>query len=388
MGFFKKPKQQDVDSTVQTVSSGSMSQHPFTVLNRYVPLCQAEICLYKTLREAVPIIDAAIGKIVRLIGDFNIVCDDENTQTLLNQFLRTVQVGACGQGILQFLYTYFDQMLTFGTAVGEIVLSSDNTTIAALYNASLEDVEILPTDSPLKAQICRYNAFGQSEPVPFPTLILTTMLNPEPGGIYGTSLLKGLPFVSSVLLKIFNSIGSNWERIGNVRFAVTYNPGDDVSAQAYSKERATQIATEWSKAMRNDFGRVNDFVAVGDVSIKVIGADNQVLDSEVPVRQILEQIVSKFGIPPFLLGLSWSSSERMSSQQSDILTSELEYYRSLLNQTIGKICSMWLRLNGKDDDFEIKWNNINLQDEVGLANARYLNAKASQLEAQMTEVNQ
>ena len=54
-------------------------------------------------------------------------------------------------------------------------------------------------------------------------------------------------------------------------------------------------------------GCVRDFVAVGDVDIKVIGADNQILDSSVPIRQILEQLVSKTGIPPFMLGLSWSS---------------------------------------------------------------------------------
>ena len=44
------------------------------------------------------------------------------------------------------------------------------------------------------------------------------------------------------------------------------------------------------------------------------------------------------GIPPFLLGLTWSSTERMSSQQADILTSELEAYRRLLNPVIEKIC--------------------------------------------------
>ena len=36
-------------------------------------------------------------------------------------------------------------------------------------------------------------------------------------------------------------------------------------------------------------GRVRDFVSVGDVSIKAIGADNQILDSETPVRQMLDR---------------------------------------------------------------------------------------------------
>ncbi len=43
-----------------------------------------------------------------------------------------------------------------------------------------------------------------------------------------------------------------------------------------------------------------DFVAVGDVDIKVIGGDAPILDSQVPVRQVLEQIVTS--IPPFMLG--------------------------------------------------------------------------------------
>lgn len=66
----------------------------------------------------------------------------------------------------------------------------------------------------------------------------------------------------------------------------------------------------------------------------VIGADNQIIDTQVPVRQMLEQIVAKLGLPPFILGLSWSTTERMSQQQAEILASELESYRELLNSVI------------------------------------------------------
>lgn len=81
-----------------------------------------------------------------------------------------------------------------------------------------------------------------------------------------------------------------------------------------------------------------------------------------------------------MLGLSWSSTERMSSQQADILTSELEHYRYLLNPVISKICSMWLAMNGYSTQHEIIWSNINLQDEVELANARLINSQAEQIE--------
>ena len=192
------------------------------------------------------------------------------------------------------------------------------------------------------------------------------------------ALLKGLPFVSSVLLKIFDSIGANWERVGNLRFAVTYNPKNDAVDRAYAKDRALQVAKEWSEAMQSG-SEIRDFVAVGDVQIKVIGADNQILDSNVPVRQMLEQIVSKTGIPPFMLGLSWSSTERMSSQQADALTSELEAYRRILTPVISKICNAFLRSRGYTCRANIVWDNITLQDEVELSRAALYRAQAEKI---------
>ena len=188
--------------------------------------------------------------------------------------------------------------------------------------------------------------------------------------------------MSGILLTIYNTLGVNWDRIGNLRFAVTYKPGPDAGEKAYAKERAMQVAKEWQKTMSPNSG-VSDFISVGDVSIKVIGADNQILDSQIPVRQMLEQIVAKLSIPPFLLGLSWSTTEKMSAQQADILTSELEYYRRILNSVITKVCKLWLRIHGCFTDFKVIWDNINLQDEVELANARLTRAKAIEIEKRL-----
>ena len=126
-------------------------------------------------------------------------------------------------------------------------------------------------------------------------------------------------------------------------------------------------------------GAVKDFVAVGDVQIKVIGADSPIMDSEIPVRQMLEQIVAKTGLPPFMLGLSWSSTERMSSQQADLLTSELEAYRRILTPVIEKICRMFLSRSGYSDAVEVQWSDITLQDEVDLSRAMLYKAQAESL---------
>lgn len=383
MKFFNSKRKEQCENVplVQTASYYKHS-HPFSQISQYSPLSDMHMKLYAAIREAVPIIDAAILKTVRLIGGFNIVCEDKDVEYLINYFLSEVQVGSTGRGVESFISSYLEQLLTYGTAIGEIIPNSNSTDIYALYNASLRDVELKVSESPINLEIYSKDEKGKPYMVNYPELILVSSLNPAPGAVYETSILKGLPFVSEILLKIYNSIGLNWDRVGNVRFAVTYNPGSDPTASAYSKDRATQIASEWQKAM-HDGNQISDFVAVGDVNIKVIGADNQILDSNIPARQMLEQIVAKLSIPPFLLGLSWSSTERMSSQQADIMTSELETYRRLLTPVISKICSVWMKMNGCMCKYNICWEDINLQDEVESANARLLSAKAAEIEKKL-----
>ena len=246
------------------------------------------------------------------------------------------------------------------------------------------DIVLKRTDgNPFELSVCVREKNGNISPVKNSERILITSLHPQPDKTGGTSILQGLPFVSNILLKIFTAIGQNWDRAGNVRFAVTYKPPADGSDGAFTQQRAELIAKEWSKAMQDN--GVSDFIAVGDVDIKVIGADNQILDCQLPGRLLLEQIVSKLGIPPFLLGLSWSSTERMSSQQADILTSELEHYRVLLNPVISRVCSMWLAMNGYSTKHTVNWSNINLQDEVELANARFINTQADKLQSEIED---
>lgn len=373
MNFFKRNKTKDDKGAMVVPAPATSRNRPFSIINSYNALTKAEYDLYKSLRETVPIIDAAIAKTVRLMGDFNIIADDKSAQKTLDRFLKNVPVGGGNYGIYSFIMTYLNELLTYGQAVGEIVLSKNNMEIAALYNADFNDVEITTDGNPLNLIVKNR---GTNAPAPYQNLIVTTLLNPEPGTVKGTSILKGLPFVSSILIKIFTSIGTNWDRVGNVRYAVTYRP--ESGSSAVTSTQAQQIADEWSKAMRST--EVCDFVSVGDVNIKVIGADNQMLDCDVPVRHLLEQIIAKLSLPPFVLGISWSSTERMSTQQADILTSELEHYRSIISPVIRKIAGTFLRLNGYDEGVAVNWEHINLQDELELSQARLNNAQALEIE--------
>lgn len=338
----------------------------------------AEAPLYEALRHTVPLIDAALQKIVRLSVDFTIRCREETAQPLLDDFIARVPVGASGTGLYAFACQYLDSLLTYGSAVGEMVLTIDRREMAGLYLPPLRNLTICEGESPLSTVICTGHG-DTARPLLSPELVLFTALNPAPGMVCGRPLLEGLPEISRILLTIYNAIGNNFERLGNLRYAVTYKPaaGDHADASAVAKE----ISREWGSAMAaSACGDIRDFVAVGDVDIRVIGADNQFISTDIPVRQLLEQIVAKLGLPPFLLGLSWSSTERMSAQQSDLLTSELEAYRRLLAGPLCSICSLWLRLHGLDPTVSIEWGNISLQDETEIAAARLTNAKARQIE--------
>lgn len=357
-------------------------RNPYEAWLDVTPLAAPDEGLYTAMREAVPIIDAALDKIVRLTGGFTVECGNASMQPALDRFIRNVRVGSSMCGLHQFAGAYLDSLITYGNAVGEMVLTADGSDIAALYNARLSDVHIRQGAHPLETEICVPD-HGALRPVRYPELILFTALNPPAGEVRGVSLLRSLPFVTSVLLKIWSSTGTNFDRIANLRYAVTYKPGTSGTDRAQAKDIAERMAREWADAMQcQKNGVVKDFVAVGDVDIKVIGADNQMIETEIPVRQMLEQIVAKLGIPPFMLGLHWSSTERMSVQQADILTSELESYRRLLDNVIVRILSTWLRLHGSSASVTVHWEGINLQDVVEEANARYTRAQAALLEQQ------
>lgn len=337
--------------------------------------------LYDRLRNAVPVIDSALMKIIRLTGGFKVICSEEKLQSELDFFLENVPVGIDGKSISTFADNFLDSILTYGSAIGEIIPDISGKCIAGLWNGDVSKIRISTGETPFSRKYFIRDINGNEKTILHPERILYSSLTG------GRPLLRGIPALSGILMRIYECIGQNFDRAGNVRYAVTYKPASD-NDYTYSRERAVQIAKEWSDAMKSSpNGQVKDFVAVGDVDIKVIGAENQLFDTNVPVRQILEQIISKLSIPPFLLGFSWSTTERMSSQQADILTSELEYYRRLLTPVICDIANSFVYSTGSNATCYVEWDNINLQDESALAEARLKNAQAMEIEKRLENIN-
>ena len=354
--------------------------HPFGALKSFVPLGTGEEQIYTQIREAIPVLDAAVGKLVRLSGGFEVQCRNAAAQQKLEDFLKNVPCGYGQVGIDSFLSCYVDSLLTYGRAVGEMVVSRGRVT--GLCWGDVTQLEACQGENPMEVVLWGRDSQGLMRPLPYPNLLVFTALNPEAKHPYGVSIFRGMPFLADILMKIYAAIGSNWERAGNVRYSVVCKNGENLDP-VVAQERSRQVAGEWARAMEDSKnGTVRDFVAMGDVEIKVIGGEAPILDSQVPVRQILEQLVAKTGLPPFLLGLNWSTTERMSTQQADILTSEIWALRRTVEPALSKICRTFLALEGMDNRVKIEWDDISLQDITQEAQADLYRAQAEKYRAE------
>ena len=118
-----KWKRKDPNAMTATCQLRDGRIHPFGALQGYMPLGAGEERIYRELREAIPVLDAAIGKLVRLSGGIRVQCRNEAAQQKMDNFLRTVCCGRGQSGINNFLTGYLDSLLTYGRAIGEMVVA-------------------------------------------------------------------------------------------------------------------------------------------------------------------------------------------------------------------------------------------------------------------------
>ena len=381
-----KREQKETGGVSAVCQLRSAREHPFGALRRFTPLGGGEERVYRELREAIPVLDAAVGKMVRLCGGFTVRCADPKAQKLLENFLKRCPCGRGQMGIESFLTAYLDSLLTYGRRVGEMVVAGGK--LRAVCWGDVTALEVHEGANSLDMELWGMDEHGRMRPLPYQHLLVFTTMHAEPDHPYGVSMFRGMPFLADILMKIYQTMGTNWERAGNIRYSVICKGGENLDPTV-ARERGRQVAEQWSRAMEEGkSGTVRDFVAVGDVEIKVIGGEAPILDSEIPVRQILEQLVAKTGLPPFLLGLNWSTTERMSTQQADLLTSELWALRRMVEPAMEKICRTFLALEGLDDRVELIWDDISLQDIIQESQADLYRAQAEKHRAELVENGQ
>ena len=83
MGLFPRKKKPPVSGSI--LQSAARAESQYALPETQDP---CEPALYAGLRRAVPVIDAAIGKIVRLTGSFQLVAGCSNSWTSLSEAFR------------------------------------------------------------------------------------------------------------------------------------------------------------------------------------------------------------------------------------------------------------------------------------------------------------
>ena len=165
-----KRKQKEGGAVAVKTQLRSGESHPFATLQGFTPLGSGEERMYRQLRQAIPVLDAAIGKLVRLSGGFSVRCAAPGAQKRLATFLKTMPAGYGPVGIDSFLSGYVDSLLTYGRAVGEMVVSGGK--LRAICWGDVTALEIQEGENPLDMVIWGADDRGRMMPLPYQNLLL------------------------------------------------------------------------------------------------------------------------------------------------------------------------------------------------------------------------
>lgn len=379
---------------------------------------------YEALREGIPIIDAAIRRLISLDGTIKIIGDNMPIVKALEDFILHVPVNDTQTGIHAFLENVANETYEQGNGIAEFIVSPDMKDITELRIADSKDIVFRRNDQDRAEPWYRYPGNTPSTPFSRPESIAQRILdarfnqstgfygmqeerlnlsnklmfsiNNENTNPYGVSMMRSTEFVSKILMTIENSISNVWERFGDPSYNVKYKRKKSLEA-AKLEERRSAIATDFNTAITaKREGRSADFVTAldvdSDITIEIIGADGQVLEMAVPARHVLEQIVAKFGIPAWMLGLYWSTTERMAQMEIEAALQDAKIRNLTKLPQFIRLFSVFLRLRGfkwdtittdptKPGDWGIIFETPNLRDLVAQAQARFLNAQADLMES-------
>lgn len=347
--------------------------------------------------RSMPFVDTGLRKYCRLCGGFSVRSKDPRTQDTLNSWLghatengspmpqEVVLVDWVQRGFESWLARHLRSMLTYGKACGEVVLDGAGRDVYQLVNLASRSVALQYDEGTLvygqKDNLGHINWFENQD------LFLYNINGPEGDDPHGVSLLRSAPWLSNIFLTIENATRQLWQRNGAPPQLLDLqlpdpNPGEVIN-NAVATNIEGLIRSAWKAAQLDRFQAdgIRDFTMVhhGTFAAKTIGADLKELNLETAFRAMAEQIVSGIELPPFMLGIQWSTTERLSQQQADAIISCVEAVRREVEPDCLHVCELKRDLLGLRGDLEAVWQDVSLQDRVE-------QAKADQMEAQAEKI--
>jgi len=361
-------------------------QGPYTrYFQNFIPR-KVEASFYEFLREAIPVIDAAINRLVSLDGHIEVEGENEALVDEIKEWIYNVPVNDVQKGLHAFHQNFTNEAFEQGFAIGEFVSSKKRDDIVGLRVADSKWIKFKRTEAGI--DIYQKSDNDLQERVLDPSNLLYFSINNENQNPYGTPLMRSCEFVSQILVTMQNSLKNVWERFGDPSFSIIYKTSKKDGVDLVSRRQT--IEDEFNTAIRaKREGKSADFIRAidqnSDIAISIIGAANQLLEFEIPARHLLEQVIAKSGIPSWMLGMHWSTTERLSDVEAEMLLADVNTRQSAKMPIFYNIVRNLLLLRGrtwKKGDWSLQWAQVNLRDILKQAQARFMNAQADMYDVQ------
>ncbi len=353
---------------------------PFDMyFDQYAPTKQV-MMLYDIIREAIPLADVAIRTRARMLSGIRLDgLGNPRVQAALDQ-IAGVRVGWFQRGINTMIEQVGDAALHKGFDVYELVPETDNKSVNRAVVGTPERFRI-NSDKPGMPVIEQEVTPGSYLPMPRQDLLFLQIFGTSTGGHYGRPIFASCPFIAKIIVRILTAVDAVVWRFADPTIVSVLRGGtasdlDDVAAAA------TGFGTELSKAMatRKSGGVYDVQVGVpadGEFKIILLGADAKPIDINIDYKLALEQLISASEVPPWKFGLSWATTERLSTNQNEAAVAVIEGNRKAFEPNIERFIDTGLMLYGLTGaKWRFEWGPINLTDEEGKASARLRNAQA------------
>lgn len=371
--------------------------------------------LYEALREAIPILDGGVARLGTMDGIISVEGESDKLVAEIEEWMRNVPVNDVEAGFQAFYASQGNELYEQGLSVGEFMLDpkardvvglrvADSKGIAFVRDAGrmrvfyrapgistptrtdgLESVEALLRRGVRPSNLANLLSWGYVELDP--ARLVMGVNQPEADNPYGTSIMRSVPFVAQILLKIQNATGRSWERFGDPLFHVQYKTKNRKLTVAEVQARAAAVVASLgtalgAKARGNSVDISTGAAADDDVTIEVVGAQGDVLSIEAPARHMIEQVVAAFGLPPWMLGITWSQAAGIGEQQSVVVLQEAQTRFARRRPFLERPVATMLRARGrswKPKDWQLVQHLPNLMDEAKKAQAAFLRAQTAMM---------
>lgn len=396
----------------------NMAMGPWTPqINGFIPR-EVNPWFLEALRSSLGVLDGAINRLVTMDGIVSVEGgNDKLTQLIQRELIDSIPVGDLQHGLSAFYAAQGGEMYEQGCTVGEMVYDRrgreliglrvadskgllfhrdlDNGLLQCWYLPPIPNTYGRRDGTDAMESVLRNNGRqlnaqliqGKGYTLLDPARMVYGAFNPENDLPYGVSLMRGIEFVGQILLKMHNATGQAWDRFGDPIFHVAYKTKNRALKDASLESRRSKLASDLHAALTaKRSGNSADFTtavsADDDVTVTIVGGDGKVLSIEMPARHMLEQVLAKVGLPPWMLGIQLGTAERMADNQAEVVLQESKTRWEARGPGLNRVVECWLRGRGltwRPGDWKLVQVLPNLRDELKRAQAAFLNAQTQMM---------